>query len=189
MTVIPLLTFRQKVAPIEALCRRVIADAGGQLRRRARGEVSRAGYAFPAPVAPESQADYALKILRTLAAAHAMSTGDPDTAMKLTWDAARLLTEASERFPLIRQRLEASQKGVMARLAMRDEDSSAELAGGWAAAVNGRPESETKVSVMDRLAFNHLQDQGLDEHNLEARRKTVEKIKKAIRRHEAARSK
>jgi hypothetical protein len=90
----PLPTFVEKVEPIVRLCHTVIEKHGGQPRSVdvAHPGVYRGGYWFPAAVEPDSEPDYALRILWTLN--HACTTPDRDTAMKYAWDAGQLIFDA-----------------------------------------------------------------------------------------------
>ncbi len=63
----PLLTFREKVEPIARLCHAVLEKHGERMEcDLTRPGSYRGGYRFPAPVMPNSEADYALRILAAL---------------------------------------------------------------------------------------------------------------------------
>lgn len=181
------LTFREKVAPIEALCRRVIERHGGQLGRAADhkgrqvGSTWRAGYWFPAPIDKASEAAHALDVLVWLVRAQTVT--DRDLALNCAWEAAVLLHAAADKFPRLRQMRDLSAKGVAKRLEARDVDSSTSLAPRWAVAVSRRRPGVPKASVIETIATDYVRDQGEDDTDPAVVRRAASRIRKAIQRH------
>jgi hypothetical protein len=164
----PSLTFAEKVEPIVRLCERIIVSAQGERcrtsDRRRRPGTYRGGYYFPAPVEPNSESDYALRILSTLQIA--CDATDRDEALKHAWDASQLIFDAQVVFGWKKKARHAAAKAAEAhrrRAARRRRGAQA-----WQAEVDARRPGLSQQAVMRNIA---------DRDGL-----TVDAVKKALQR-------
>ncbi len=167
-------TFADRVAPVVALCRRIIERHGGR-----RQEVDppggppigwmshAAGYLVPSPE-EASECDFALNILSRLN--HAQSN-DIDIARQFAWEAGQLLVEAQMKFTWESHALRgekisrSAREGGKARAHLLQQTSRARA---WRAEVANRPRGVSKAAVHARIA------------RLEGRKPAA--VKKAIQR-------
>lgn len=137
------MTFEESVAHVERLCRAEIERCGG--RELIPSEVSRGarrfGYVFDAPIEKDSAADYAIRILRSLALA--CSSRDRDVALSAAYAAGALATDAATLFPQRKRAKMASAKAAAKR--------GAPLGEAWAKKVAERRPGLTKEAVYQQI--------------------------------------
>lgn len=103
----------------------------------------RFGYVFDAPIAKNSAADYAIRILRSLAIAQ--SSSDRDAALSAAYMAGALATDAATLFPQRRRARVASSKAAATRQAPRGD--------AWAKEVSQRRPGQTKQAAYQRIEW------------------------------------
>jgi hypothetical protein len=145
MPTIPLLSFAEKVEPIVRLCHTIIKRHGGNTAPPADGRgFYRGGYWFTSSrVEPDSEPDYALKILWTLKIAFAAT--DLEEARKYAWDAAQLLFDAHVVFKRKKTALHAAFLAGQAHTTRARESSRANA---WQEEVSNRRFGSKRLKML-----------------------------------------
>jgi hypothetical protein len=163
---VPLLTFAEKTSPILELCHAVLSRHGERCEGNdlTRPGFYRGGYWFAEPVHPESEADYALRILFRLRIAS--TTTDRETALKFAWDAGQEVLAAHVKFKRLRSAIDAATAaGEAHRQRALDDDRYTE----WEIEIRDRRTGRTKGQVIRAIA---------DREGL-----TPDAVKKSLQRH------